>query len=289
MKNDVKIAVVYHSESRAFPASFLLPLHVGSSPSKGILRDDEGDNISFKNPFYNEMTAVYWAWKHYDEIGSPAFFGLCHYRRFFIFSEKKYPYYETENFEDVDADAFSEEGLDSILSSHSVVAPMRTKRRSVGGSYALSHHKEDLDLAMDIIKRNSPEMEKLAKEYLSSDGIYYYNMFILKKELFFEYASWVFPILEEFEEKTLFKGERMFISEILTGIFLYSLKTTRSDFLELPVVFVIGKKPSFSSAVKEVKNNFKNKKSGVLYNFRPLILFLAPRKIMLRRRQRRVK
>ncbi|MBO8424371.1 MAG: DUF4422 domain-containing protein, partial [Firmicutes bacterium] len=46
------------------------PILAGSK-AEGILSDDTGDNISALNSVYNEMTAVYWLWKHYDEIGSP--------------------------------------------------------------------------------------------------------------------------------------------------------------------------------------------------------------------------
>ncbi|MBQ7652784.1 MAG: DUF4422 domain-containing protein [Clostridia bacterium] len=289
MEKNVKILTVYHKEIDELRASFLLPLHVGSSSSVGTLRDDDGDNISHKNPTFNEMTALYWAWKHYEVIGDPDFLGLCHYRRFFLFENRKYPYYECDEFADVDEAAFSEAALQGVLSSNSIVAPMRTKRRSVGGSYASAHHKEDLFLMLDILKERSPEILPYANKYLDSDGIYYYNMFVFEKSVFFDYAEWIFPILDEFEEKTSFKGERLFISEILTGIYLYRLKTSRPDFVELPVIFIAGKKQPLKAVLREVKSNFKNKKSGVLYNFRPLILWLAPKKLMLKRRQRRVK
>ena len=46
-----------------------------------MLGDDTGDNISELNPYLNEMTCLYWLWKHYDEIGNPEYIGLNHYRR----------------------------------------------------------------------------------------------------------------------------------------------------------------------------------------------------------------
>jgi hypothetical protein len=35
---------------------------------------------------YNELTAIYWAWKNYNEIGNPSHLGFMHYRRHFLFN-----------------------------------------------------------------------------------------------------------------------------------------------------------------------------------------------------------
>ena len=51
-----------------------------------MLHDDEGENISDKNPMYCELTAQYWAWKNLDAD----YYGFCHYRRYFNFSDTVY-------------------------------------------------------------------------------------------------------------------------------------------------------------------------------------------------------
>lgn len=58
--------------------------------TSNMIGDDTGDNISHKNSSYNELTAVYWAWKNYDKLGNPDYIGLMHYRRHFIFREAKF-------------------------------------------------------------------------------------------------------------------------------------------------------------------------------------------------------
>ncbi|MFT3098989.1 DUF4422 domain-containing protein, partial [Klebsiella pneumoniae] len=67
MNNSVKIYTSHHKPSAFLNAAIIKPLHVGKANSCneiGCPGDDSGDNISFKNPFYCELTAHYWVWKN---------------------------------------------------------------------------------------------------------------------------------------------------------------------------------------------------------------------------------
>ena len=47
------------------------------------LRDNTGDNISFKNKYYGEYTFHYWLWKNnFNNIPDDKWIGFCTYRRF---------------------------------------------------------------------------------------------------------------------------------------------------------------------------------------------------------------
>lgn len=235
--SEIKLILSYHKKDILFKDDVLTPIHAGralalnrkvSSPDidwllKNMTGDNTGDNISEKNSSYNEMTALYWAWKNYDTLGSPKYIGFMHYRRHFYFSEKEQN--QVFEWEDVGANYlkeihYSPENLERILSNCDFICPKPQWRVSLYEHYKRNHRIEDLDLAIAILKEKYPQMEKYADIYLNGSKAYFCNMFIMKKSIFFQYAEFVFDILFEFEKRIDITNKRLFISEWLTGIFI---------------------------------------------------------------------
>lgn len=90
----VKIIVAFHgavTHSEAFrDPEFYVPIYGGKDISLHLPKilqemqgDNEGENISWANPYIGEVTCFYWAAKHLDKIGNPEMIGLNHYRRLF--------------------------------------------------------------------------------------------------------------------------------------------------------------------------------------------------------------
>lgn len=78
----IKILVAMHKAYSLPGENIYAPIQVGGVRIPGMenaLRDDTGENISAKNKYYCEMTALYWAWKNLDADC----IGLVHYRRYF--------------------------------------------------------------------------------------------------------------------------------------------------------------------------------------------------------------
>ncbi len=81
----VRIVIAAHKKAELPEEECYLPVLAGAALRRGEENlppyepDDQGDNISAKNPLYCELTALYYAWKHLDCEA----LGLVHYRRFF--------------------------------------------------------------------------------------------------------------------------------------------------------------------------------------------------------------
>ena len=78
MTKNYKIIVATHKKfTMPDDTELYLPIHVGSEGKEklGYQCDNEGDNISCLNPYYCELTGLYWAWKNLE----CDYLGLVHY------------------------------------------------------------------------------------------------------------------------------------------------------------------------------------------------------------------
>lgn len=64
-KMEIKIVVAAHKKYRMPQDDIYIPLHVGAEGKKaiGYQGDNTGDNISVMNPYFCELTGMYWMWK----------------------------------------------------------------------------------------------------------------------------------------------------------------------------------------------------------------------------------
>lgn len=197
---DIKILVAAHKPYWMPDDDVYLPIQVGAvgKESLGWQRDDEGDNISAKNPNYCELTALYWAWKNLDAD----YIGLCHYRRYFAFhtllaqmKEKKCRILKSEDYE-------------RILKEYDVILPLKgiitlgATPKTVYQQYEKEHHIQDLDETGKILKQLYPEYESDFFYIMDQNSIYFYNMFVMRQELFQQYCQWLFSILFELEKRS---------------------------------------------------------------------------------------
>lgn len=189
MSKKVKIFVVSHSPEEIVKINsdeVYTPLFVGRNGRDNLnfLSDDTGDEISAKNPHYCELTGLYWMWKNIDAD----IIGLCHYRR----------HLKSDN-----GGIVSKDEIINYLEKYDIILP--TKNNLVKGTYWETYKNHyygyALKITREVVLDVFPEYLETFDEVLSQDAFHNYNMFISNKELVDKYCSWIFPILQEVENR----------------------------------------------------------------------------------------
>lgn len=232
------IYTCYHKPFAILETDIIKPVHVGCANAKykpDVIGDDTGDNISAKNPYFCELTATYWLWKNCtDDI-----IGLQHYRRFFNFKNKNT---KTRNLAKY---LYNREEVTAALQNCDIILPKYIyKHTTAYKDYAKHHYAEDMNLALEIIRRKYPDMAATAQKTINENYLYFANMLIARKAVFDDYAAWLFDIL--FEVEKLIQPEVLkrdayqqriygFLSERLTAIYIAAHPELKVK--EMPIVF----------------------------------------------------
>ena len=260
MEKKVKIIVATHKKYRMPDSDLYLPLQVGAEGKEdiGFQKDNTGDNISLKNPYFCELTGLYWAWKNLESD----YIGLVHYRRHFT-TKRKIPKNQDEKFSII----LKPEELEEKLKKADIILP---KKRNYYIETVYLHYKhtlyvEPLDETGKIIQEKYPEYYKEFEEQKQYFSMHAFNMFIMKKEYLDEYCQWLFDILFELEKKidvTQYDAfhARFFgrISEVLLDVWL---RTKRYYYSELKVMDIENIN-WFKKGASFLKAKFLGKKYG---------------------------
>lgn len=270
----LKIFVVYYKPAPLIKTEIFEPLQGGrkivTTPSRqgtftadeiawlndNMIGDDTGDNISALNRNFAEITALYWIWKN---TSSP-YVGMFHYRRFLsINSNAHYPMvnFPSMRFRTLGLEhlkGFAKEFLHDLelekkyilpwFATHDILVSEPIKLNAYQ-QYQKEHVISDLDKALDIIKQKYPEMHAFALQVLNSqEGFYPTNMFITRREVLNDYATWLFsillPLYEEIKDEVNARDTEQklafaYLSERLFTVYLrYQAKTSGLRIKEFP-------------------------------------------------------
>lgn len=195
MKN-TKVIIATHKKYKMPNDEMYVPVQVGREGKEdlGYQPDNEGENISSKNPYFGELTGLYWAWKNLNAD----YIGLTHYRRHFSIS-KKLP----KDIEGRVKNVITGKEVDEILDSTDIILPKKRKYyiENLYSHYNHTMYIEPLDETRKIIEEKFPsylsEFNKLHKR----TSAHMFNMFIMKKEIFDAYCTWLFDILFDLENR----------------------------------------------------------------------------------------
>ena len=204
--SNIKIFVCAHKEVLLPQHPYFLPVQAGAAlhePITGYQPDDEGDNISSKNPHFCELTCHYWAWKNLKNVD---IVGLNHYRRYFDF-QKKWPRFSADKRFVPTQQFLSQEyqfpEFDKVFTECDIILPIaRHWRVSNTQQYGDYHIARDWEMLREIIKERSPQyLPAFEKTMDHSNTAVGYNMFITHWKHFDAYSEWLFDILFEVERR----------------------------------------------------------------------------------------
>lgn len=184
-----------HFEYQKLPQGYK-PILVGanrnSNPDK-FLADNEGNNISDRNPSFCELTGLYWIWKNSDNDRV----GLSHYRRYFSkFNAPVFLYINTlikgrpEPISITDLNKFIDNGFNWV-----VARPQVGGEGSLWDQFGHFHHIKDMQIIQKIIEKEFPDYLPSFNKVMSQDTASFYNMFYTTKSELDQYAQWLFKIL----------------------------------------------------------------------------------------------
>lgn len=205
MKN-IKIFICAHKEVELPHHPYFLPVQAGAALREaipGYQPDNEGENISVKNPHFCELTCHYWAWKNLKDVD---IIGLNHYRRYFDF-QKKWPQFSADKrfirTDDFLRQPYHFPDLEQLLKQYDIILPVaRHWRVSNTRQYGEYHIAKDWETLRQIIKEHSPQYIPAFEKTMDHSNVSVgYNMFITNWKYFDAYSTWLFDILFDVERR----------------------------------------------------------------------------------------
>lgn len=168
-----------------------VPLHVGrkGKADLGYLGDDTGENISDLNFLYGELTGLFWIWQNVHDMD---YVGLCHYRRYFINSQKQ---------------AMEKREYLELLERYDAIVPKHAEcEDSYYRHFSMSHNSRDLDAVERALKRIYPSYAEAYDQAMRGRIYYWGNLVVTSLPILKAYAEWLFQIFAEASEEIDISG-----------------------------------------------------------------------------------
>lgn len=279
--NKISIGIAYHKKGYFYNKQPYIPIQVGAVYNEGIgiQKDSDGDNISCMNPYCSELSATYWLWKNVDSD----YKGLFHYRRFMTFKNdcylKKIPlkllYYISKLVAPLIRDSrcfcpqyyifkIKEKEIDDYLSSFAIelnedinrnstlcysLGYMKHSTRTIETHIRLGIGGKHFEVLDPIIKEYYPKFYPFFKKTLKSSKLIGYNMIIAQKDIFNEYCSIMFGILDKYHKfytENLYENQinkallrdSGYVGEIITDAYIRMIEHRNIRVKKLNCVFI---------------------------------------------------
>ncbi|MBO9445971.1 DUF4422 domain-containing protein [Ruegeria sp. R14_0] len=296
IKTDVFVGVCYHKTAPVIKTEVLRPIQVGAALTDQVLdfalQDNTGNNISHKNKQWCELTAAYWMRHNVDA----QYYGLMHYRRLLAVSPKikSDRSFVSAGAKDYQKFGWNDQLIRDEMSKTDILTPPTYSIYPVGlpdcimtnyNMYARDHFIRDLDACIDASRNADQQVFPYLLQTLKDTKTRFGNIFVMKRDLFFEYTDWMFGILEETERKLdtarydPYQARVIgFLAERLTeAYFRYAASVHGSNITEKRLVF-LAKRPQparLTQALSEAKTCVEHKKRSNEASLTPINVAFA--------------
>lgn len=222
----INIVVAAHKPYWMPHDSLYVPVQAGAQGKisiEGFQCDDEGDNISGKNPYYCELTPLYWAWKNADAD----YIGLVHYRRHFRGEGER--------------NTLTGEEAARLLQQAPVILPKKREYfiETIGDHYAHTFSADHLDVLRAAVADLAPDYLAAFDANMRKTSAHMFNMLVMRADILDAYLSWLFPILQQVEDRLDVANLPAFqaraigrLSELLLDTWM---DVTKTPYVEVPV------------------------------------------------------
>ena len=190
----IKILVSYIKPSFLFKSDILTPIHLGRAVETEISKDGKisdkdlewlhqnclsDDNFNNSLSEYNRrigfFTGTWWAYNNYEKLGNPDYFGSFGYRR--LLSASFLP----------------------KLKEYDVFLPRPKKLDdTIKKQFILEHGNELYEALINVFSKTYPSETEDLKKYFEQNYGYFDELYILKKDLFFNFAQWINKFVKAF-------------------------------------------------------------------------------------------
>ena len=148
LDKEIKLIVATHKKSDMPNDSLYIPIQVGAVNKDGLgyARDCTGENISYLNPYFCELTGLYWAWKNLDYD----YLGLVHYRRHFKGKKRSKKAIDK---------VITHSEINNLVKNYKIFVPKKRKYyiETLYSHYSHTFSNKHLDCTQDIITEKFPE------------------------------------------------------------------------------------------------------------------------------------
>ncbi|MDR0747707.1 MAG: glycosyltransferase family 8 protein [Helicobacteraceae bacterium] len=215
---------------------------------------DSGDNTLNDGKRIGGIACEFWAYNNYEKLDNPDYIGSIMHRRYFVFNRDDYKelilHFDRLSDDFLDRIGYSPFVVRNVMAKYDLILPNLSfwgKNRTNYQQYKESHcSTKELDFCIAAVKQDYPEMRECVDRYFFNEHMgYVLDMYIMKKDLFFEYFEFLYNIYSKLKAANFdstdysIYDDRAYAIERMYGVYMYYLVNYKKvSYKTLPVALV---------------------------------------------------